>query len=344
MSRLSYAVLLALLLVCGMAPPVAAQVPSVNGVVVNGVPVVPIINLDGLTLTSTDGVVLQNRTAATAGVTVQISPRIRSCGTAWDNSASETVCFFTEVLPVTAATPTGTWRLGYSLNGAAATYPLTVSSSGIVTASSLNVGDATGVRGATSSRLRFPADGRLVLENINQTAGIGLDGTTDGTLKIRGTGFTAGTGSLDIGAKITAYNQITTAGAGVSPIVAYGDVVAATNTGTASIATFTPGADGTFEVGCNILITTATTHSFSCDVTYTDEGNTARTMIMPIYSLAGTPVVNGLIINTGGTVPYEAAVMTIRAKASTAITVRTSAGGTFTAVVYNARGVIKQIS
>lgn len=90
-------------------------------------------NVNALATTSTDGITLQNTTAATAGVTVQMSPRFRQCGTAWDTAASETVCFFTEVLPATAATPTGLWKLGYSLNGAAATYPLTVSSAGLTT-------------------------------------------------------------------------------------------------------------------------------------------------------------------------------------------------------------------
>lgn len=153
-----------------------------------------------------------------------------------------------------------------------------------------------------------------------------------------GTGFSAlsGTG-------ITTYKNVTTVGQGVSSIYGYGNTVAATNVGTASIATFTPAADGTFEVGCNVLITTSTTHSFSCDVTYTDEGNSARTMVLPMASLAGAFITNGLITNVTGAGPYESPVMTIRVKASTAITVRTSAGGTFTTVVYNARGVIKQV-
>lgn len=83
-----------------------------------------------LVTTSTDGFVTENTTAATSGVTVQISPRSRWRGTAWDTSASQTVDFFAEVLPATAATPTGTWKLGYSLNGAAASYPFQVNSAG----------------------------------------------------------------------------------------------------------------------------------------------------------------------------------------------------------------------
>lgn len=143
----------------------------------------------------------------------------------------------------------------------------------------------------------------------------------------------------------TTYAGLTSVARGNPVIVGYGDTVAATNTGTASIATFTVGAaDGSFEVGCNVQITTSTTHSFSCDVTYTDETNTGRTLVLPVAQLAGSFVTSGLITNVTGVGPYEASTMTIRAKAATAITVRTSAGGTFTGVVYNARGIIKQLS
>ncbi len=91
------------------------------------------IPLASLATTSTSALVLRNSTAATGGATVQMSPRLLWRGNAWDTAASETVDFFAENLPATAATPTGTWKLGYSLNGAAATYPLTVSSAGAVT-------------------------------------------------------------------------------------------------------------------------------------------------------------------------------------------------------------------
>jgi len=87
------------------------------------------LTVDNIVTTSTDGLVVQNTTAATSGVPVQMSPRIKWRGNAWNTAASQTVDFFAEVLPATAATPTGTWKLGYSLNGGAATYPLTVNSS-----------------------------------------------------------------------------------------------------------------------------------------------------------------------------------------------------------------------
>jgi hypothetical protein len=93
-----------------------------------------LITVNGLATTSTDGITLTNSTAATGGATVQISPRLRFRGNAWDTAASQTVDFFLENLPATAATPTGTLKFGYSLNGGAATYPLTLSSAGVLTA------------------------------------------------------------------------------------------------------------------------------------------------------------------------------------------------------------------
>lgn len=150
------------------------------------------ISTTALGTTSTDGAVLVNTTAATGAVTVQISPRLRLRGNAWDTAASQTVDFFWENLPATAATPTGTAKLGYSLNGGAITYPLTVSSAGVVIVSGtlfgsgVSVSPATGTIGwDTRSALSSPADGQANLRNTANSAGVGLDFATDGTLKVR---------------------------------------------------------------------------------------------------------------------------------------------------------------
>lgn len=169
---------------------------------------------------------------------------------------------------------------------------------------------------------------------------IGTRGT--GTIAVAPNGAT--TWVWDSTGAVTTMKGTTAGVLGIPVVRAQARTVAAVNTGTASAATFTVGAsDGTFEVGCNVLVTTSTTHSFSCDTTYTDESNTARTMVMPVEQLAGTFATSGLITNATGAGPYESAVMTIRAKASTAITIRTSAGGTFTTVTYNIDGTIKQV-
>lgn len=93
-----------------------------------------ILNRLALATTSTDGHLLQNTTTATMAVPVQISPRVRWCGTAFNSSggtSSETDCFFVENLPATVSgTTTALWKLGVSINGAGATYPLTISNAG----------------------------------------------------------------------------------------------------------------------------------------------------------------------------------------------------------------------
>jgi hypothetical protein len=118
---------------------------------------------------------------------VQWSPRARLRGTAWDTAASQTIDFFTEVAPASAATPTGAWQLGYSRNGAAATYPAIITSAGNMTllgsvtmpaASSLSwsgVGFLTG-GGAT---------GLFMLRNVTATTGVGFDVATDAVFKVR---------------------------------------------------------------------------------------------------------------------------------------------------------------
>lgn len=164
--------------------------------------------------TSSTGLQLVNTTAATVGTPVQISPRFLQRGTAWDTSASQTVDFFTEVLPATAATPTGTWKLGYSLNGAAATYPLTVGSNGQLTVlNELRAGTDVGVGSAFylywSGRLNMSSPGDGLLNTSNSTATIGIQintGTAEPTVT------SCGTGTVTSGARNTT-GQITATGA-----------------------------------------------------------------------------------------------------------------------------------
>lgn len=98
-------------------------------------------------------------------------------------------------------------------------------------------------------------------------------------------------------------------------------------------------ADGSFEVSANVLVTTATIHSFTTTVTYTDEGNTSRTVTLNFSTIAGA--ITPTIANAGGAVPYEGVPLHIRAKASTNIVIATT--GTFTTVTYNVEGAITKI-
>lgn len=155
-----------------------------------GAIVIPVLNL---ITTSTDGLTLQNTTAATAGVTVQISPRLRWQGTAWDTAASQTMDFWAEVLPVSAATPSGSWRLVSSLNGGGTTNVLQVNNGGIVTSGGLLKSGGVGVESPatgiiywlTRSEMTSPATGQWNLTTAAENAGIGLDVATDAVMKVR---------------------------------------------------------------------------------------------------------------------------------------------------------------
>ena len=63
------------------------------------------ITRSAIATTSTEGIVNQNTTAATSGIPVQMSPRLRFSGTAWETTdgTSKTVNGIVEVLPTTGA-------------------------------------------------------------------------------------------------------------------------------------------------------------------------------------------------------------------------------------------------
>lgn len=112
----------------------------------------------------------------------------------------------------------------------------------------------------------------------------------------------------------------------------------------ASVVTLTVGAaDASFRVSANVLVTTATTHAFDVNCTYTDEGNTARTVVMPFRLVGSTTALVSSVANGNGAVPYMGVPVHIRCKAATVITIRSAAGGTYTTVVYNIEGAIEQI-
>lgn len=152
--------------------------------------------------TSTDGVIATNSTAATSGVTVQISPRVKWRGNAWDTSASQTVDFIAEVLPATAATPTGTWKLGFSRNGGALTYPLLVTSGGNLTAlNNIISGGQIFPTLASRSAIYSTADKLLALTDSSTATGMEINNGTPtlGTC----TGGTLVSGAHNFGGEVT---------------------------------------------------------------------------------------------------------------------------------------------
>lgn len=124
---------------------------------------------------------------------------------------------------------------------------------------------------------------------------------------------------------------------------ASGRSVAAT-AAVASITTITPAADASFDVCANVLVTTSTTYTFTTQCTYTDEGNTGRTVTMPFRLVGSTTALISSISNTDGAVPYIGVPVRIRVKGGTAVTLLTQAAGTYTTVTYNVEGTIKQVA
>lgn len=90
----------------------------------------------GVTQSNTSGITIVNNTAAAAGAQ-QISPALVFRGQGWKTTAtaaSQTVEFQIDVLPIQGSTsPTGTWRLKSSVNGAAYTDRMTVNTAGTIT-------------------------------------------------------------------------------------------------------------------------------------------------------------------------------------------------------------------
>ncbi len=174
--------------------------------------------------------------------------------------------------------------------------------------------------------------------------------TLDGTGNLRIGDATAPTATLDILGKYlinssglnSKYNNVTTVGWGTPAIYGMGRATAQT-AANASVSTYTVGAaDGSFLVSANVLVTTSSAENFTVTVSYTDEGNTARVLTLNFQTIAG--VVGTAVAFANGAVPYEGVAVHLRCKASTAITIKTAAGGTYTGVVYNVEGMISQIA
>ncbi len=120
---------------------------------------------DAIAAVSTDGFVLQNTTPATSLATVQQSPRLRLRSQVWNTTsvaATNTNDFFIESVPLSGSSPSGVLKVGSSLNGAAATYPLTLSSTGgMILLGGVTVSDGSGMIWSTRGGIGRPANGVL---------------------------------------------------------------------------------------------------------------------------------------------------------------------------------------
>lgn len=117
----------------------------------------------GLANVPTDGLILEDTLAATALATVQMTPRLRLSGFAWNSVGvtSELHSWTTDALPATnAGTTTSTFRIGVSVAGGAFTFPFSLSDSGSLT---LLAGGIVTFQGR--SFIRSTANGLLSFNN-----------------------------------------------------------------------------------------------------------------------------------------------------------------------------------
>lgn len=193
--------------------------------------------VSGLGTTSTDGFSLLNNTPATVGTPVQISPRLRYCGTAYNSTStlSEINCMFDEVLPATVAgTTTATWRLGYTNNGGAAVYPFTVTSAGGLATAGNNFlvsgNNLTLATGGQMASTNFAADSGGIYSFVNRA---NMTSPSDGNMVFRNAATTIGSQ-----VKVDALPTIAS-GFGTSPSVTAGSTpfAGSINVGTGGTAT-----------------------------------------------------------------------------------------------------------
>lgn len=126
---------------------------------------------------------------------------------------------------------------------------------------------------------------------------------------------------------------IDTAGLGVPSIYAENTITAQTTSGT-TITTYTTGGGGNFEITAEYLITAYTSGSAEIQVSWTDEGGTARTATLLLADLSGTTATGAAATGPFSAIPYR-----LRSSANNAITIKTA--GTFSAT-YDASATIKQ--
>lgn len=151
--------------------------------------------VNAIAAVSTDAIVIANNTPSTAAIPVQQSGRLRLRAHAWNTTtpADNTDDWWIESVPVSGAAPSGLLKFGKSLNGGATTFPLTLSTLGVLTiagnlislAGVIQAASAGGYSWANGTNVISSANAQINLNNNGTTAGVGLDFGTDTILKIR---------------------------------------------------------------------------------------------------------------------------------------------------------------
>lgn len=247
-----------------------------------------------------------------------------------------------------------------------------VNASGVVTATQAGTGNAIIAKGSGNGAIPLGIYNPTMADTNLVSNAVGVDGSTsyksaeygfilgtsgatyfDSVVSIYVTGDSQTTGlfvgkggnvtvhgTLSEGGKTVTYNNVATAGIGLTPVVSTPRNAAVTNA-TASLTAYTvPATDSSYEVSANVQVTASTVAAMTVTCTYTDETNTSRTLTLGFTQLSGATLVTS-ITNALGTGPYEGITYHIRCKASTTITFATT--GTVTGITYNIEGTIVQL-
>lgn len=191
-----------------------------------------------------------------------------------------------------------------------------------------------------NSSSAFAGSSAFTWDNTNSSLALGLAGTLSGTVALQG--LTSGSTTLK-GADIGGSGVVTFFASGSitttfldeinSLVGVVGNNRSTGQSGANALATYTVGSsDSSFLVSANVNVTTSTTHNFTVTCTYTDEGNTSRTLTFGFTQLSGATLLTA-ITNITGAGPYESPTFHIRCKAGTTIVIAST--GTFTSVTYN---------
>lgn len=176
-----------------------------------------------------------------------------------------------------------------------------------------------GTAGSAGVNVTSPSDGNLTLQNNAASANANL------TIQ-----------NLLMSGLLSQYNGLTLAGLGLVAVVARGHLAGQTSAA-ASVATFTPASDGTFEICATALITAFTSGALNVRVSYVDDNNVSRTTDqLSFLNFAG-----GISSGPNSTFSWRGLPCQIRAKGGSAITIFTN--GTFS-LTYDIEGIIKQVA
>lgn len=175
---------------------------------------------------------------------------------------------------------------------------------------------------------------RVKVETQQQMLVNGVSSSTGATQAVKST-------SNALWVALQSIGGVTCIGKCAPVLVANNRITAQSSVGTTITSYANPATDGTFEIVETITVTAAgSTASFTGICTYTDEGNTSRTLTLD-WAIPGS-VFPSTITTAQGAVQYAGTVRQIRVKASTTITLTTA--GTIGGATFNGEGTIKQVA